>query len=140
MALDQAMIDNMRDMLERYDLGVQEDYVEGGEGIFYGDGGVAEHVIHEIAHARLLGVRLGPKLSQRVSIAITKTGEDAWEEAKAWAVEWHCIQALGMKFELGDCIEGGNIQGCAPGDIEKYYADPESARYAESVLKHLRKV
>jgi hypothetical protein len=125
------------ELLTRYDLGVPEDYEEGGEGIFYGDEGLVEHVIHELAHARLLDVPLGPKLSDRISKAIPTTTA-VWEEAKTWAVEWRCLQELDMRFEWGDVVEGARIQGCSADLVEKFYEDPECSRVADSVLQCLR--
>lgn len=112
-----------------------------------GPAGHLEHLIHELCHAELLCLPLGPELSYRIGAAIGRLTmvEQVAAEAMAWAVEWEAWQILGLvvphgPFSWPDAVDAAEIQG-VPQAVLCRLRDQHPGRWrrhAERVLIRLR--
>ncbi len=102
-----------------------------------------EHLIHEMAHASLLGLPYGPGLSDRIAKALSQlpdTGID--QEAQTWAVEWQVWKHLKLKqpegpFDIGDIHAAAEIQGCTEDQVNSYLDNEHCVQLGADIAEFL---
>lgn len=143
-----------RVLAKTYDLGKQAEGAERtgfeASGIFFGDLGYIEHVIHELSHAQLLELEFGPNLSSTIAAELVRLGNPTIHddnprlqlehECLAWSIEWRCINILGLQesIEWEDILAGAEIQGVTPEELEEGKSFIAIEKYAQCVVDHLR--
>lgn len=97
--------------------------------------GMFEHLCHELAHAFILNIEPSAGFSTEIEQTLRACSvEQAIEnEAETWAVEWYALQIVGAPFEWGDVIDGAEVQGCTPEQVEAYLT-PQSEKLAQQLI------
>lgn len=111
-------------VLDDLDLALDSDEAVMGQG----DDAYLEHLIHEVAHGKLLRLtRFDSTLTDTISRMLSAFADDGVEqETRTWAIEWWCWQHFGLdQFEWGDLAAAAAIQGCCDGDVRELVDDDD---------------
>lgn len=97
-----------------------------------------EHLVHELAHALLLPVALGPRLSKRIGDALESRAlnEQAHQEACAWVVEFETFRMLGLaqRLDWESCV----IEACVQEGVTEQLMSYTRARRQTECEEHAR--
>lgn len=127
------------------------------EPLFYGEVGIVERVVHELAHAILLGLqpKIGGGVDKKISAALASIAQvgmdsrDIWDqsagryyeeqmEAAALAIEAHAFGVLGEDtITMKDLVTAGEVQGVAEEQVIAYYEEPWSSSYGSWIVEQL---
>lgn len=126
-----------------------------------GDFGAFEHLVHELAHAKLLGLDMGPALSKRIGDALKVLPHAAQvsNEAMTWAIETHVLihydlflddeddrlpDVMGLpddiRVDWTFVYEGAQMQGCRNEHVDLYYYHGDLEEIAHEVVQTINGV
>ncbi len=115
--------------------------------VVLGQLGRYEHLIHELAHAKSLGLEVGPRLSGRITAKLARMGAPTvanvateaaiQEEARAWAIEWNVWCALAFPLEWDDLVTHAEVQGVDAHQLRHEMRDPRAEKLAIEIVRLL---